>query len=46
MPLLNIVEQACSVGMLVNVRYGRAECGLFKDMRYMPDDGHLVSNRL
>ena len=46
MPLLNLVEQACSVGMLVKVRDGGAECGLVKDMRYIPDDGHLVAHRL
>ena len=46
MPLLNLVEQAYSVGMLGKVRDGRAECGLVKDMRYMPEDGHLVANRL
>ena len=45
-PLLNLVERACSVGVLGKVRDGRAECGLVKDMRYMPDDGHLVENRL
>ena len=46
MPLLNLVEQACSGGMLGNVRGGGAKCGLVKDMRYMPDDGHLVAHRL
>ena len=46
MPLLKLVEQACTVGMLGKVRDGRAECGLVKDMRYMPEDGHLVENRL
>ena len=40
-PLTNLVEHACSVGMLGMVRGGGAECGLIKDMRYMPDDGHL-----
>ena len=34
-PLLNLVEQACSVGVLVKVRDGKVECGLVKDMRYM-----------
>ena len=46
MPLLNLVEQACSGGMLEKVRGGGAECWLVKDMRYMPDDGHLVANML
>ena len=45
-PLLNLVEQACSVGMLGKVRDGGAECGLVKDTRYTPDDGHLVAHRL
>ena len=44
-PLLNLVEQACSVGMLGTVRGGGAECGLVKDTRYMPDDRHLVAHR-
>ena len=43
MPLLNLVEQACSFGMLGTVRGIGAECGLVKDMRYMPDDGHLAA---
>ena len=42
-PLLNRVEHACSVGVLGKVRYGGAECRLFKDKRYRPEDGHLVS---
>ena len=46
MPLFNLVEQAYSVGMLGKVRDGGAECGLVKDMRYIPDDGHLVAIRL
>ena len=46
MPLLNLVEQACSVGMLGKVSDGGAECRLVKDMRYMHEDGHLVANRL
>ena len=46
MPLLNLVEQACSVGMLGNVRGGGEEYGLVKEMRYMPDDVHLVAHRL
>ena len=45
-PLLNLVEQACSIGILGTVRGSSAECGLVKDMRYMPDDGHLVAHRL
>ena len=45
MPLLNLVEQACSVGMLGTVWGGGEECRLFKDMRYMPDDGNLVAHR-
>ena len=45
MPLLNLVDQAYSVGMLGMVRGGRAECGLIKDMRYMPDGGHLAAHR-
>ena len=39
----NLVEHACSVGVLGNVRDGGAECGLVKDNRYMPKDGHLVA---
>ena len=46
MPLLNIVEQACSAGMVGKVREGGAECGLFKDMRYMHDEGHMVAHRI
>ena len=42
-PLLNLVEHACNFGVLGKVRDGRAECGLFKDKRYMPEDGHLVA---
>ena len=45
-PLLNLVEQACSVGMIGTVRGSGAECGLVKDIRNMPDDGHLVAHRL
>ena len=44
-PFLNLVEQACSVGMIGTVRGGGAECGLVKDMRYMPDDGNLAAHR-
>ena len=43
--LLNLVEQACSVGMLGMVRGVGAECGLVKDMSYMPDDVLLVAHR-
>ena len=46
MPLLNLVEQACSVGMLGTVRGGRVECGLLKDMRYVSDDRHMVAHRI
>ena len=46
MPLLNLVEQACIVGMLGMVRGGGSECVLVNYMRYMPDDGHLVAHRL
>ena len=42
-PLLNLVEHACSVGVLGKVRNGGAECGLVKDKRYMPEDGNLVA---
>ena len=45
MPLLNLVDHACSVGMLGKVRGGGAEWGLIKDMRYMPDDGHLAAHK-
>ena len=45
-PLLNLVEKACSVGVLGKVRDDGAECGLVKDKRYMPEDGHLVAIRL
>ena len=46
MPLINLVEQACSIGMLGKVRGGGAECGLVKDMRYMPENVHLVAIRI
>ena len=39
--LVNLVEHACNVGVLGNVRDGGAECRLVKDNRYMPKDGHL-----
>ena len=39
MPLLNLVDHACSVGMLGTVGVGGEECGLIRDMRYMRDDG-------
>ena len=42
-PLLNILEHACSVGVLGKVRDAGAECGLVKYKRYMPEDGHLVA---
>ena len=42
-PLLNLVEHACIVGVLGKVRDSGAECGLVKDKRYMPEDGHLVA---
>ena len=42
-PLLNLVEHACSVGVLGKVRDGGAECGLVKDKRYMHEDGHMVA---
>ena len=45
-PLLNLLEQACSVGVLGKVRDGGEECGFVKDMRYMPEDGHLDAIRL
>ena len=45
MPLLNLVDQACSVGLLGTVRGDGEECGLVKDMRYMPDDGNLAARR-
>ena len=41
--LVDIVDYACNVGMLGKVRDGRAECGLVKDNRYMPKDGHMVA---
>ena len=41
--LVDLVEHACNVGMLGKVRDGGAECGLVKDNRYMPEDGHLVA---
>ena len=44
-PLLKLVEHACSVGMLGTVGGGGAECGLIKDIRYIPDDGHLAAHR-
>ena len=41
--LINLVEHACNVGVLGNVRDGGEECGLLKDNRYMPEDGHMVA---
>ena len=46
LPLLNIVEQACSIGVLGKVREDGSECGLAKDMRYMPENVHLVAIRI
>ena len=43
LPLLNLVEHSCNVGVLGTVRDDGAECGLVKDNRYMPEDGHLVA---
>ena len=45
MPLLNLVEHACSVGMLGTVGVGGAECEFIRDMRYMPNDGHLAAHK-
>ena len=42
-PFLNLVERACSVGVLGKVRDGGAKCVLIKYKRYMPEDVHLVS---
>ena len=42
-PLLNLVEHACSVGVLGKVRDGGAKCGLVKDKKYMPEGGHMVA---
>ena len=41
--LVDLVEHACNVGMLGKVRDGGAECGLVKDNRYMPEDGHIFA---
>ena len=41
--LVNLVKHACDVGVLGNVMDGGEECGLVKDNRYMPEDGHLVA---
>ena len=43
MSLVNLVEHACNVGVLGNMREGGAECGLVKDNRYMTEEGHLVA---
>ena len=40
---VNLVEHAFNFGVLGIVRDGGAECGLVKDNRYMPEDGHLVA---
>ena len=45
-PLLNLVECACSVGVIGKVRDSGAECGLVKYKRYMPEDVHMVEIRL
>ena len=42
-PLLNLVEHACIVGVLGKVRDGGAECGLVKYKMYIPEDGNLVA---
>ena len=42
-PLLNLLEHACSVGVIGKVREGGEEYGLVKYKRYMPEDGHLVA---
>ena len=41
--LVNLVEHACNVGLLGNVRDSGVEYGLVKDNRYMPEYGHLVA---
>ena len=41
--LINLVEHACNVDLLGNLRDSRAECGLVKDNRYIPNDRHLVA---
>ena len=42
-PLVNLVEHACTVGLLRHVRDGGAECGLVKNNSYMPEDGYMVA---
>ena len=42
-PLLNLLEHDCNVGVLGKVRDGGAECRLVQDKRCMPEDGHLVA---
>ena len=42
MPLLNLVEHACSVGMLGTVRGGGAECGLISLLWPFAVAGYLV----
>ena len=42
-PLINLVEHACNVSVLGKVRDSGAECGLVKDNKYMPEDGHMVA---
>ena len=41
--LVNMVDHACNVYVLGNVRDVGAECGLVKDNRYIPEDRHLVA---
>ena len=43
---VNLVEHACNFGVLGNMRDGGEECGLVKDNRYMPEDGHLVAIKI
>ena len=38
-------SHANTTGMLGTVRVSGAECRLIKDMRYMPDDGHLAAHK-
>ena len=41
--LVDLVEHVCNIGMLRKVRVGKAECGLVKDTRDIPEDRHLVA---
>ena len=36
-------EHACIVSVIGKVRDGGAQCGLVKEKRYMPEDGHLFT---